>query len=115
MPSFSDPMTLLDDATQPKTPRVSQLPGDIQRALSTVGSGWVEGEVQGRKTIGGHTYFALVDENAPISCIVWGRNAARIGQWPAEGQLAQVHYDKVDFFARKGKTSLHVDRIRLTG
>jgi exodeoxyribonuclease VII large subunit len=115
MRTSCDPTTLLDDPTQPAAPRVSQLAGHIKRAVRTVGEGWVEGEVQGRKTIDGHTYFTLADENAQISCIVWGRNAAGIGQWPDEGQLAQVHYDKVDFFARKGRTSLHVDRIRLTG
>jgi len=115
MPTFGDHMPLLDDITQPATPRVSQLAGHIQRALRTVGEGWVEGEVQGHKTIGGHTYFTLADENAVISCIIWGRSAARVGQLPADGQLVQVHYQKVDFFARKGRTSLHVDRIRLTG
>jgi exodeoxyribonuclease VII large subunit len=106
-------MTLLADT--PATPRVSQLATSIQRALRTVGSGWVEGEVQRRKTINGHTYFTLADENATIECCVWRSRARRIRQWPADGQLVQVHFEKVDFYARRGSIALHVDDIRLTG
>lgn len=106
MPLFTD---------TPATPRVSQLAIDIQRALRAVGSGWVEGEVQRRKTINGHTYFTLADENATIECCVWRSRAQRIRQWPADGQLVQVHFEKVDFYPRRGSIALHVDDIRLTG
>jgi exodeoxyribonuclease VII large subunit len=108
-------LDLFTDTATPATPRVSQLAIDIQRALREVGSGWVEGEVQRRKTIGGHTYFTLADEDASIDCVVWRSRAQRIQQWPAEGQLVQVHFERVDFYARRGSTSLHVDAIRLTG
>jgi exodeoxyribonuclease VII large subunit len=109
-------VTLIPDIdTEPATPRVSQLAVSIQRALREVGSGWVEGEVQRRKTINGHTYFTLADENASIECCVWRSRAARIRQWPADGALVQVHFEKVDFYARRGSIALHVDAIRLTG
>jgi exodeoxyribonuclease VII large subunit len=96
-------------------PRVSQLAVSIQRALRDIGSGWVEGEVQGRKTVKGHTYFTLADANTSLNCCVWRSRAARIRQWPDEGALVQVHFDKVDLYAPRGTVSLHVDDIRLTG
>lgn len=108
-------MTLLNDAAQPAALRVSQLAGKIRWALRDVGHGWVEGEVQGRRVIGGHTYFTLADEHAAVNCVVWRSRAARIRQWPAEGQLVQAHFEKVDFYPRRGSVSLHVDTIRLTG
>jgi exonuclease VII large subunit len=97
------------------TPRVSQLAVSIQRALRDVDSGWVEGEVQRRKTVGGHTHFTLADENATIDWCVWRSRAARIRHWPADGQLVQVHFEKVDFYARCGSIAIHVDAIRVTG
>jgi exodeoxyribonuclease VII large subunit len=105
----------IDIDTPPATPRVSQLAVSIQRALRDVGSGWVEGEVQRRKTVGGHTYFTLADEHATIDCCVWRSRALRIRQGPADGQLVQVYFEKVDFYAGRGSVSLHVDAIRLTG
>ena len=98
------------------TPRVSHLAADIQRALRDVGAGWVEGEVQKlRRSDSGHVYFALADENATLDCCVWRSRATRISQWPSEGTLVQAHFEKVDFYARSGRVSLHVDALRLTG
>jgi exodeoxyribonuclease VII large subunit len=98
------------------TPRVSHLATSIQRALREVGSGWVEGEVQKLRRAGsGHVYFSLADEDATIECCVWRSRAGRIAQWPSEGTLVQVHFEKVDFYGRSGRVSLHVDAIRLTG
>ena len=109
-------MTFVPDIdTEPATPRVTQLAVSIQHALRDVGSGWVEGEVQRRKTINGHTYFTLADETATIECCVWRSRATRIRQWPADGALVRVHFEKVDFYARRGSIALHVDAIRLTG
>lgn len=103
----------LDTAT---TPRVAHLATSIQRALSEIGSGWVEGEVQKlRPASSGHVYFSLADEDATIACCVWRSRAMRIRQWPSEGTLVQAHFEKVDFYGRAGRVSLHVDAIRLTG
>lgn len=98
------------------TPRVSHLARSIQRALRVVGSGWVEGEVQRlRRPSSGHIYFSLADEDATIECCVWRSRAERIEQWPSEGALVQVHFEKADFYARQGRVSLHVDALRMTG
>jgi exodeoxyribonuclease VII large subunit len=101
--------------TQP-TPRVSHLASAIQRALTSIGAGRVEGEVQKLRRAGsGHVYFNLADEDATIECCVWRSRAARIERWPAEGALVEVHFERVDFYGRSGRVSLHVDAIRLTG
>lgn len=98
------------------TLRVSHLAISIQRALRDVGSGWVEGEVQKfRRPSSGHVYFSLADEDATVECCIWRSRAGRVDQWPAEGTLVQVHFEKVDFYARQGRVSLHVDALRLTG
>lgn len=98
------------------TPRVSHLATSIQRAVREVGSGWVEGEVQKlSRPSSGHVYFSLADEDATIDCCVWRYRAGRIEQWPSQGALVQVHFEKVDFYGRTGRVSLHVDAIRLTG
>src|SRR4051812_17349816 len=97
------------------TPSVAQLATTIQYALRDIGPGWVEGEVHKLRRVGGHVYFTLADEDATIECCVWRSRAARICQWPSEGTLVQVHYEKVDFYARRGSVSAHVDAIRLTG
>lgn len=59
----------------------------------------------------GHVYFSLADEDATIECCVWRSRDGRIAQWPTEGTLVQVHFEKVDFYGRSGRVSLHVDAI----
>jgi exodeoxyribonuclease VII large subunit len=98
------------------TPRVSQLATPIQRALMNVDSGWVEGEVQRLKpSAAGYVYFTLADEDAVIDCWVWRSAASAILDCPTKGALVQVHFRKVDFYARTGRLSIHVDAIRLSG
>lgn len=96
--------------------RVAALAGAIQGALRGIPSGWVEGEVQRLRRPGsGHVYFTLADRDAAIECVVWRSRAGRISDWPADGRLVQAHFDRVDFYRRHGRVSLHVDSLRLTG
>jgi exodeoxyribonuclease VII large subunit len=98
------------------TLRVADLAASVQRALRNVPSGWVEGEVQKLRRPGsGHVYFTLADRDAAIECVVWRSRVGRIAEWPSEGRLVQAHFDRVDFYARHGRVSLHVDAVRLTG
>jgi exodeoxyribonuclease VII large subunit len=98
------------------TPRVSRLATVIQRALANVHPGWVEGEVQRLRRAGsGHVYFTLADEDAVVDCVVWRSEALQIRDWPDDGTLVQAHYRKVDYYARTGRLSIHVDAIRPTG
>ncbi len=96
--------------------RVAALAGAIQGVLRGIPSGWVEGEVQRlRRPESGHVYFTLADREAAIECVVWRSRAGRISDWPADGRLVQAHFDRVDFYQRNGRVSLHIDAMRLTG
>jgi exodeoxyribonuclease VII large subunit len=96
--------------------RVAALAGAIQVVLRAIPSGWVEGEVQRLRRPGsGHVYFTLADREAAIECVVWRSRAGRISDWPADGRLVQAHFDRVDFYRRNGRVSLHIDALRLTG
>jgi exodeoxyribonuclease VII large subunit len=96
--------------------RVTELATQIQRSLRDISPGWVEGEVQKLRRPGsGHVYFTLADRDAAIECVVWRSRVDRIAEWPMEGRLVQAHFERVDFYARHGRVSLHVDAMRLTG
>jgi exodeoxyribonuclease VII large subunit len=98
------------------TPKVAHVATAIKLALRDLGSGWVEGEVQNLKSAGsGHVYFRLADEDAVLDCVMWRTSAARLSSLPDEGTLVQAHFERVDFYGKAGRTSLHVDRLRPTG
>lgn len=96
---------------------LSQLAGAINSALSDLGSGWVEAEVQ-KLTVAqsGHRYIDIADEDElKMSVIVWKGRWSNIGYEPEDGDLAELHFTKIDYYAPYGKLSLHVDNIRQVG
>lgn len=95
---------------------VAQVAGRIDRALRSLGDGWIEGEVTSIKVHrSGHIYLTLADESASLDACVWKGRASRCEPLPAQGDLVQAHYERVDFYAPKGATKLILDRVRLTG
>jgi exodeoxyribonuclease VII large subunit len=97
--------------------RVSELALAIDRKLREVPSGWVEGEVRDIKVDArkGHCYLVLGDEGANLNGCLWSGRVARCQPLPVKGDLARAHYERVDFYAPYGKTSLIIDYIKPTG
>jgi|tagenome__1003787_1003787.scaffolds.fasta_scaffold20984224_5 exodeoxyribonuclease VII large subunit len=96
-----------------RVPTTSELARRITGALSTIGHGWVEGEVRQIKSSRGHVYLSLTDGESDLECVIWQSWAHRAGELPKEGALVQVHYRRVALF--HSRVNLHVDRIRETG
>ncbi len=49
--------------------------GALDRGVGTV---WLSGEVYEGKTVNGHLYFTLKDDNAQIACVMWRSDARRL-------------------------------------
>jgi exodeoxyribonuclease VII large subunit len=95
---------------------VSEMASVIGAALRELGDGWVEGEVRSiNRHRSGHVYLTLADESSNIDVCIWKGRVARCSPLPAQGDLVQAHYQKVDFYAPYGKTSLIVDYLKPTG
>lgn len=99
---------------------VAESPSELWRriggALSTIGGGIVEGEVQQVTTASsGHLYFTLTDGEATIRCIMWRSAAAGLVEPPVQGRLIQARYTKVDHYAKNGSVSLICNAIRTAG
>lgn len=99
---------------------VAESPSAIWRriggALSTLGAGIVEGEVQQVSVASsGHLYFTLSDGEATIRCIMWRSAAANLAAPPVEGKLIQARFTKVDHYAKSGTVSLICNAIRSAG
>ena len=99
---------------------VAESPSELWRriggALSTIGGGIVEGEVQQVTTASsGHLYFTLSDGEATIRCIMWRSAAANVAEPPVQGRLIQARYTKVDHYAKSGTVSLICNAIRNAG
>jgi exodeoxyribonuclease VII large subunit len=96
---------------------VAQVAGRIGGALRALGDGWIEGEVTSISVhrSSGHVYLTLADESASLDACIWKGRVARCAPLPAQGDLVQAHYERVDFYAPRGATKLIVDRVRPTG
>ena len=96
---------------------VAQVAGRIGGALRALGDGWIEGEVTQVSVhrSSGHVYLTLADESASLDACIWKGRVARCSPLPAQGDLVQAHYERVDFYAPRGATKLIVDRVRPTG
>ncbi len=96
---------------------VAQVAGRIGRALRGLGDGWIEGEITSIKLHrpSGHVYLTLADESASIEACIWKDRVSRCESLPSQGDLVQAHYERVDFYARRGDTKLILDRVRPTG
>jgi exodeoxyribonuclease VII large subunit len=96
---------------------VAQVAGRIGGALRGLGDGWIEGEVTSISVhrASGHVYLTLADESASLDACVWKGRMSRCEPLPAQGDLVQAHYERVDFYAPRGATKLILDRMRPTG
>jgi exodeoxyribonuclease VII large subunit len=96
---------------------VAQVAGRIDGALRRLGDGWIEGEVTSISVhrSSGHAYLTLADESASLDACIWKGRVSRCEPLPAQGDLVQAHYERVDFYAPRGATKLILDRIRPTG
>jgi exodeoxyribonuclease VII large subunit len=96
---------------------VAQVAGRIGGALRALGDGWIEGEVTQVSVhrSSGHVYLTLADESASLDACIWKGRVARCSPLPAQGDLVQAHYERVDFYAPRGATKLIVDHVRPTG
>lgn len=98
----------------------TELAAAINRALGIVDPGWVEGEVRDFQVArSGHAYLTLADSAANLDCCIWrsewARISARLAQPLENGMLVQARFYRVNFYAKKGTTSLHLDDLRPTG
>jgi exodeoxyribonuclease VII large subunit len=110
----------VDGATDTQTESalpVAQVAGRIGGALRALGDGWIEGEVTQVSVhrSSGHVYLTLADESASLDACIWKGRVARCSPLPAQGDLVQAHYERIDFYAPRGATKLIVDRVRPTG
>lgn len=110
----------MDGATDTQTESalpVAQVAGRIGGALRALGDGWIEGEVTQVSVhrSSGHVYLTLADESASLNACIWKGRVARCSPLPAQGDLVQAHYERIDFYAPRGATKLIVDRVRPTG
>jgi exodeoxyribonuclease VII large subunit len=96
---------------------VAQVAGRIGGALRRLGDGWIEGEVTAISVhrSSGHVYLTLADESASLDACIWKGRVSRCSPLPAQGDLVQAHYERVDFYAPRGATKLIVDHVRPTG
>ena len=110
-------MSELVDTQTEIAPTVAQVAGRIDGALRALGGGWIEGEITQVNVhrSSGHVYLTLADESASLDACIWKGRVARCSPLPAQGDLVQAHYERVDFYAPRGATKLIVDRVRPTG
>jgi exodeoxyribonuclease VII large subunit len=96
---------------------VAQLAARVGSALRGLGDGWVEGEVTQISVHrgSGHVYLTIADESASLDACIWKGRVERCQPLPAQGELVQAHFERVDFYAPRGSTKLIVDRLKPTG
>ncbi|HEV3093204.1 MAG TPA: exodeoxyribonuclease VII large subunit [Solirubrobacteraceae bacterium] len=96
---------------------VAQLAARVGAALRALGDGWVEGEVTqiNLHRSSGHVYLTIADESASLDACIWKGRVDRCRPLPAQGELVQAHFERVDFYPPRGATKLIVDRLRPTG
>jgi exodeoxyribonuclease VII large subunit len=105
------------DTTAAPPLSVAQLASRVGSALRGLGDGWVEGEVTqiNSHRSSGHVYLTIADESASLDACIWKGRVERCRPLPAQGELVQAHFERIDFYAPRGSTKLIVDRLRPTG
>ncbi len=98
-----------EEARRPLT--VSELAQEVRRALRSLSTVLVKGEVTGlKRTARGNYSFAVRDQAAVVQAFLYGEQARRIGLVPEDGQVF-VFRGRVDFW-QSGQLSLVVDFIQ---
>jgi exodeoxyribonuclease VII large subunit len=102
------------DAHAPMT--VSELTRTIRRVLETgVGDVEVEGEVSNwMQAASGHAYFALKDEGALLSCVMFQTQRRRLKFQPADGSRV-VARGAISVYEKRGQYQLIVSAMRESG
>lgn len=95
---------------------VTQLNGAIKATVSTLGGGVVKAEIRGLNlAASGHLYLTLADADSEIRAVMWKGTVARQGGLPAEGDLVDAHFDKVDYYPARGSLQIVLSRLEPTG
>lgn len=95
---------------------VTRLARRIRNLLEIqIGKVWVEGEVSNlRKQGSGHWYFSLKDEDAQISCAMFGARRRPGAEVMQDGAQVQV-LAEVSFYQARGSTQLIVTKVQAVG
>jgi exodeoxyribonuclease VII large subunit len=96
---------------------VSAVATAISRLLARAPAGWVEGEIRqiNVHAKSGHCYLVLADDEASLDAIIWRSDVSNCRPLPEVGDLVQAHYSKINFYLRRGSTSLIIDEIKAVG
>lgn len=97
---------------------VTQLVGQIKALLEReqiLSNVWLQGEISNfTRAPSGHCYFALKDERAVLSCVMWKFDATRLARLPQNGQQVLVH-GYVSLYESQGRLQFYADLLQLAG
>lgn len=104
------------DTQQNTYDSVSALNNEIRAKVATLGGGVVEAEIRSLNlAASGHCYLTLADADSEIRAVMWKGTVSRHGGLPAEGDLVDAHFDKVDFYPARGSLQIVLSRLEPTG
>jgi exodeoxyribonuclease VII large subunit len=102
------------------TPRwtVTTLTGHLRQLLESDASlqaVWVQGELSNlARPASGHIYFTLKDSGASLRCVMWRREAARLGLALQDGMAVDVH-GSISLYEAGGQYQLYADALQPLG
>jgi exodeoxyribonuclease VII large subunit len=97
-------------------PSVSALNETIRSTVQSLGGGVVEAEIRSLTLASsGHCYITLADADCEIRAVMWRGTVGRQRSLPAEGDLVDAHFDKVDFYPPRGSLQIVLSRLEPTG
>lgn len=95
---------------------VTTLNHAIRSTLLEFGGGIVEAEVRSLNlAASGHCYITLADAESEIRAVMWRGTVQRNGPLPAEGDLVEAHFEKVDFYPVRGSLQIQLTKLEPTG
>ena len=107
---------LFDDKKEVKAWSVTQLVRRMKNLLEIeLGERWVEGEVSNlRKQGSGHWYFSLKDENAQISCAMFGARRREGADALEDGAKVKV-FAEPSIYEARGQLQIIVQKVERAG
>ena len=76
---------------------------------------WVQGELSNlARPASGHIYFTLKDSGASLRCVMWRREAARLGLALQDGMAVDVH-GSISLYEAGGQYQLYADALHPLG
>lgn len=95
---------------------VTALNSEIRSTVASLGGGVVEAEIRSLNlAASGHCYLTLADADCEIRAVMWKGTVSRQGNLPAEGDLVDAHFDKVDFYPARGSLQIVLSNLEPTG